>query len=250
MEIVTVSLHISSISENSEKKAICWICHTFWKTHHLLKKEVEIIGISLNTLLQTHLSAGNSRHLTQDQWRHLENWKTIGWDDAVLFHSRDALPASHLLSTLVTARCTHWAALGFTVHSSLLSLLRDICLHGCSSGPQGNSGMRGWAAQGGRSVLHLPLPPHSSTTPLAKQLLDWRGKLLKPLQANLPHDSWQSPYFKISLSNLFWSQIPFYYFFLTNSVAWGMLLMSEVVHGITRTHKIPSYGWESTCGQA
>lgn len=110
--------------------------------------------------------------------------------------------------------------------------------------------MRSWAAKGGRSVLHLPLPPHSSTTPSAKQLLDWRGKPLKLLQANLPHDTCQSPYFKISLSNLFWSQIQFCYFFLTNSVAWGMLLMSEDVCSITRTQKIPSYGQESTCRQA
>lgn len=127
---------------------------------------------------------------------------------------------------------------------------RDICLYGCSYGLQRSSVMRSWAAQGGRSVLHLPLPLHSSTTPSAKQLLDWKGKLLKPLQANPPHDTCQSPYFKIPLSNLFWNQIPFYYFFLSNSVAWGMLLVSEVVHGIKRTQKIPSYGQESTCRQA
>lgn len=63
--------------------------------------------------------------------------------------------------------------------------------------------MRSWAAQGGRSVLHLPLSTPQQQNTFGKTALGLEGETLKPLQANLPHDTCQSPYFKILLGNLF-----------------------------------------------
>lgn len=177
---MTVSLRISSISENDEEKAICWICHTFWKIHCLLRRKVEIIGISPNTLLQTHLQC------RKQQGSYQRSMKTLGKLEGYRMGRCSVLQqqgcTACITTTLNIGHCQMYP-LGRPrfYHSQQSSEQKGT--FACMAAPLGHRETQSWEAgqlrEAGLCYTSLCQPP-SSKTPLAKQLLDWRGKPLNP----------------------------------------------------------------------
>lgn len=91
----------------------------------------------------------------------LQNWKALGLEDPVLFHSRDAPSGSHLLQPSVSGT-PRQAALRFTIYSSVLRV-RGYSLAGAWQ--PGEAGLRrGEGLPAGQPWWHRGMPP--SATPL------------------------------------------------------------------------------------